>query len=65
MEKEKNDDIEIEWVRGKFYNGVGKTHFNRVLKIDVPVPHVHNVDTPGGTRAALPEEIPKKANQSE
>lgn len=36
----------------------GDPHYNKVLKEDIPTPHVHGKDIPGGVRRATPSEIP-------
>ena len=36
----------------------GDPHYNKVTKIYIDTPHVHDPSTPGGIRPALPEEIP-------
>ena len=36
----------------------GESHFNKTTGTDVPTPHVHGKDIPGGVRPATPKEIP-------
>jgi hypothetical protein len=43
---------------GMRYDGIGGSHTNSVTGIEVPTPHVHDPDFPGGVRPALPCEIP-------
>jgi RHS repeat-associated protein len=42
----------------KRYNRTGRGEYNKVTKEEVPTPHVHDPETPGGMRAPLPDEIP-------
>jgi len=35
------------------------SHVNKVTGEDVPTPHVHDPETPGGVRPARPDELPK------
>jgi hypothetical protein len=47
------------WQVEKRVDIVGDPQYNKVLKQDVPTPHVHDPATPGGVRPALPSELPK------
>jgi hypothetical protein len=40
----------------------GKPHFNKVTGENVPTPHAHGKDIPGGVRPARPDEIPGGGN---
>ncbi|MBN3524652.1 polymorphic toxin-type HINT domain-containing protein [Paenibacillus apiarius] len=42
------------------YDGIGKSHINKITKQNVPTPHVNGKSIPGGVRPAYPEEIPKR-----
>ena len=44
---------------GNRYDGVGGSHENPVTGIDMPTPHVHDPEAPGGIRLPLPCEIPE------
>lgn len=44
---------------GNRYDGRGDPHHNKATGEDVPTPHVHDPDAPGGVRPAKPDEIPK------
>ena len=43
----------------KGYDGVGESHFNKILQDYVHTPHVHDNTAVGGVRVAEPWEIPK------
>ncbi len=47
------------WQVEKRVDVVGDPHYNKVLKQDVPTPHVHEAVTPGSVRPALPGELPR------
>ena len=48
------------WESMKRYDGPGsESHYNKFLKKEVNVPHVHDPYYPGGIRPALPWESPK------
>ena len=46
------------WEPVKRVDLIGDEHYNKVLRKDIFAPHVHDPNTPGGLRPALPDEIP-------
>ncbi len=57
----KNPYYPKPWVKEKAVDTQFATpheHFNKVNKRDIPTPHVHDPNTPGKIRPALPEELP-------
>jgi RHS repeat-associated protein len=48
-----------KWERVKALDAEGPRHWNKATQRDVPTPHVHDPNTPGGVRPATPEETPK------
>lgn len=42
------------------FDGLGKSHINKITKQNVPTPHVNGMSIPWGVRPARPDEIPKK-----
>ena len=56
--KYKIDQRGRRWKVAKIYQRVGDDSYNRVTKQLVLTPHVHDYNTPGFVRLAMPNEIP-------
>jgi RHS repeat-associated protein len=46
------------WAPGCRFDRTSDPHYNKFFKIDVPAPHVHDPEWPGGIRPPLLDEIP-------
>lgn len=47
------------WESEKRFDGSGDGHYNKATGQRIDTPHVHAPKTPGGVRAARPDEVPK------